>query len=144
MSAEMDFTKAEIPNSPNKLVNFTYGTGDDKVQVPVPRWVLELFRIFCDINADLPLDDGTFYANIPILKDAYMNPIYFNAAELTLFFELSAIEPLTIQHLEDSCITTELSTRFIMLVNFLDYAPYVDILCEYAGKLIYLDNFPTN
>ena len=138
----MEITDGAIPNqTSNELVSFTYGTGDDKVQVQVRKWVLELFRILCDINTDMPQEDNAFYANIPIINDSKGVPIHFNKDELTLFFELSAIEPLTFQHLEDSGITQDLSTRFVLLANFLDYEPYLNTLCEYAGKLLFESNF---
>jgi len=139
----MEITDGAIPNqTSNELVSFTYGTGsDDKVQVQVLKWVLCLFSVFRNINEDLPSEDNSFYANIPIINDGEMIPIHFSEAELILFFELAAIEPLTIQHLEDSEITQELLNRFIFLVNFLDYEPYLQTLCEYAGKLLFEGNY---
>jgi len=139
----MEITDGAIPNqTSNELVSFTYGnSSDDKVQVQVRKWVLCLFSVLININADLPLDDGSFNANIPSINDGDMIPIHFSEAELILFFELAAIEPLTIQHLEDSEITKELLNRFIILVNFLDYEPYLQTLCEYAGKLLFESNY---
>jgi hypothetical protein len=141
MSA-MEITDGTIPNqTSNELVSFIYGTDDDKVQVQVRKWVLCLFSVFRNINEDLPSEDNSFYANIPIINDGKLVPIHFSEAELILFFELAAIEPLTIQHLEDSEITQELLNRFLILVNFLDYEPYLQTLCEYAGKLLFEGNY---
>lgn len=121
----------------SKLVVCKYGTGD--VQVQVPKEILCRFRIFSDINDVYTSDDNSFYADIPIINDSTQVPIYFNKDELALFFELSAKEPLTIQHLEDSAITPELLIRFILLVNFLDYEIYTNTLCKYAAFLVFLN-----
>ena len=123
----------------SKLVVCKYGTGDASVQVQVPKDVICLFRIFRDINDVCHSGDEPFYANIPIINDSIQVPIYFNKDELALFFELSAKEPLTIQHLEDSAITPELLIRFILLVNFLDYEIYANTLCKYAAFLVFLN-----
>ncbi len=129
-------------------VVFTYGSGNDNavpaVRVQVPKEILLLFCLLRNINEDCPSDDGTFIADIPIITDAKANPIYFTAAELDLFFELFAKEPLTIQHLEDKAITVDLLKRFLLLVNFLDNEIYLNTLSEYAAFLINAGRFTFN
>jgi len=130
-------TDEEIPiKTPSNLVACTYGSLDAALQVQVPKETLLLFRLFRDINEDCPVEDGSFFADIPIIKDAKAVPIYFTKEELDLFFELASKEPLTIQHLDDSAITSELLKRFLLLVNFLDYEDYLHTLCQYAALLI--------
>jgi len=138
-------TDEEIPiQTYGNLVACTYGSLDAALQVQVPKETLLLFRLFRDINEDCPVDDGSFFADIPIIKDAKNVSIYFTAEELDLFFELSAKEPLTIQHLENSAITPELLKRFLLLVNFLDYEDYLHTLCQYAALLIKEGKFTLN
>jgi len=106
------------------------GTGDAMVQVQVPKEILMQFRIFRDINNDVPTEDNSFYADIPIINDNTRMPVYFNKDELTLFFELS------VKELEDIDITSELLIRFILLANFLDYDIYLHTLCKYAASFM--------
>lgn len=114
-----------------------YGTGDDIKQVQVPKDVLQLFRLFRDVNEDCPAEDGSFYADIPIIKDAKGAKILFNEAELNLFFELTAIaKQLTIQQIETYAINQDLLKRFLLLINFLDYEVYLHTLCNYTAFLI--------
>jgi hypothetical protein len=131
----------ELPNqTSSELVLCNYGCKDglgiSMVQVQVPKEILRLFRIFRDINEDVPTEDASFYANIPLIKDVKNVPIHFTKAELEIFFELSAKEQLTIKHLEDIAITSELLKRFLLLANFLDYEIYLNTLCQYAAFLI--------
>jgi len=123
-----------------------YGTGDDIKEVQVPRDVLQRFRLFRDVNETCPAEDGSFYADIPIIKDARNIPIQFNEEEeLNLFFELAAIaEQLTIQHIETYAISQDLLKRFLLLVNFLDYDVYLHTLCNYAAFLIKEGKFILN
>jgi hypothetical protein len=117
-----------------ELVVCKYGTGEAVVQVEVPMWVLQLFRLFRDIKEDCP-EEASFY--IPRINDANQVPIDFNHEELNLFFDLAAVSSLTIQDLKkESAITQELLKRFLLLANFLDYEIYLNTLCQYTAILI--------
>jgi hypothetical protein len=117
-----------------ELVVCKYGTGEAVVQVEVPMWVLQLFRVFRDLNDDCP-EEASFY--IPRINDANMVPIDFNQEELNLFFKLASMNPLTVQDLkEESAITQDLLKRFLLLANFLDYEIYLNTLCQYTAILI--------
>ena len=117
-----------------ELVVCNYGTGEAVVQVEVPMWVLQLFRLFRDIKEDCP-EEESFY--IPRINDANMVPIDFNQEELNLFFKLASMNPLTVQDLkEESAITQDLLKRFLLLANFLDYEIYLNALCQYTAFLI--------
>jgi len=124
----------------SELVVCKYGSKDKIggaiVQVQVPKKTLLLFRIFRNINEDCPSEDNSFYANIPLIQGAKNVPIYFTKAELDLFFELAAKEPLTIQNIKNCAITPKLSYKFIQLANFLDYEIYLHTLCKYSAFLI--------
>ena len=122
-----------------------YGTGDDIRGIQVAKDVLQLFRLFRDINEDCPAEDGSFYADISIIKDAKGATILFNEAEINLFFKLAATaEQLTIQQIETYEITQDLLKRFLLLVNFLDYEVYLYRLCNYAAFLIKEGKFLLN
>lgn len=127
----------ELPNQiSSELVVCKYGVGDSMVQIQVPKEILRIFRIFRDVNEDVHTEDNSFYSTIPLIKDVKNVPIHFTKSELEIFFELSAKEQLTIKHLEDSAITSELLKRFLLLANFLDYEIYLNTLCQYAAFLI--------
>lgn len=135
----------ETDTSSSVMCQCKYGTNDDIREIQVLKEVLQLFRLFRDVNEDCPAEDGTFYANIPIIKDAKGATILFNEAELNLFFELAAIaEQLTIQQIETYTITQDLLKRFLLLVNFLDYEVYLYRLCNYAAFLIKEGKFILN
>lgn len=114
------------------LIMCMYGSSG----VKVPKDVLCRSCLLRDTNEDCQQEDGSFYANIPIINDANGNPIHLNEAELALFFELAALESLTVEHLKKCAITPDLLKRFLILVNFLDYEVYLLALCNYAAVLI--------
>jgi len=127
-----------------ELIDCNYGEGDTKVQIQVPKWVLCQFRVFRDINEDCPSDDGSFYASIPTLKDAKGVSITFDKAELELFFELAAMNPLNTQDLEAKEITNDMLKRYLILTNFLDYELLLNTLCCYTAFLIKEGKFALN
>jgi hypothetical protein len=129
-------------NADDKLIVCTYGAKDTAgVQVHVSWKTLMRFRLFYDINADCPSEDGSFFANIPIINDSKNVPIYFTKVELELFFALAAKDQLTVQDLQEITISTELLTRFLILVNFLNYDDYLHTLCQYTALLIMEGNY---
>lgn len=132
----------EVPIQPAvELVVCKYGTGDAVVQVEVPKWVSQLFRVFCDVIEACP-EEVSFF--IPRINDANQVPIDFTHEELNLFFKLAAMNPLIIQDLKDSAITQDLLKRFLLLANFLDYEIYLDTLCQYTALLIKEGSFTLN
>ena len=140
-AAHTDYN-GEIPMQPaEELVVCKYGTGEATVQVEVPEWVLQLFRLVRDVNEAFP-EEASFY--IPRINNAKQVPIDFNHEELNLFFKLAAIRQLSVQHLEESAITPDLLNRFLLLANFLDYEVYLHTLCKYTAILIMENKFPAN
>lgn len=121
-----------------------YGTGDNINVVEVPKEVLQLFRLFRDVNEDCPSDDGSFYADIPIIKDARNVPIEFNKEELEMFFQLAAINSLEIDICKKHDISPELLKKFLILINFLDNDVFLHALCHYAAYLIKKGKFILN
>ena len=132
-----------IGDDATELIDCNYEEGESKVQIQVYKWVLCKFRVFRDVNEDVR-SDGTFYANIPTIKDAKGIAISFTKAELELFFELAAMNSLNIQDLESREITNDSLKRYLHLSNFLDYELLLNILCSYAASLIKEGRFLIN